>query len=113
MRITEIVGKPVVHDSGQSLGVARDVRAVQRNDFGRRDALVVTGIVTGKGSWGVRLGYGSSDQTGPAMLRAIYGRRARHTRYIPWQDLRVEADRIVVTAPIASLRNPQDLEESS
>jgi hypothetical protein len=112
MRITDIIGKPVWHESGSDLGTAHDVRAVQVREFGQPAPLQVTGIVAGKGSLGVRLGYGSPEQRGPAMLKLIFGRRARRTRYIPWQDLRVEPDRIIVTAALSSLQHPRDIETS-
>jgi hypothetical protein len=109
-RVTDIIGKPVHHESGERIGVAHDVRAIQTAEFGQPRALRVTGIVTGKGSLGVRLGYGDQAQQGPALLRLLLGRRARHARYVPWEHLRVESDRIIVTTPTAALAHPDEID---
>jgi hypothetical protein len=110
MRASDIIGKPAWHDSGVRIGIVHDIRAVQDEPFGSTGALRVTGIVVGRGSLGVRLGYGSAEQTGPALLHAIFGRRARHARHVPWNELRVEPDRIVVTTGLDAMRNPVELD---
>lgn len=110
MRASDLLGKPAWHESGVKLGIVHDIRAVQEQPFGNSDPLRVTGVVVGRGSIGVRLGYGHPDQTGPALLQAIFGRRARHARHIPWNELRVEPDRVVVTASLDALRHPAELD---
>ena len=110
MRATDILGKQAWHDSGVKLGIVHDIRAVQEQPFGSAGALRVTGIVVGRGSVGVRLGYGSPEQRGPALLNAIFGRRARHAKHIPWHELRIEADRVVVSTPLDAMQHPGELD---
>lgn len=112
MRATDILGKEVWHTTGVSLGRAHDIRLVQQRPFGQPGTFRITGIVVGRGSLGERLGYGSRDQAGPALLRFLLERRARHARYIPWEELQIEPDRIVVHSPVDQLRHPHDLEET-
>ena len=110
MLSSDLLGKPAWHDSGVKLGLVHDIRAVQDAPFGTTGALRVTGIIIGRGSIGVRLGYGTAEQTGPALLHAIFGRRARRARHIPWDEFRVEPDRVVVTTPLDAMRHPSELD---
>lgn len=110
VRASDILGKEAWHESGVKLGIVHDIRAVQEKPFGSTGALRVTGIVVGRGSVGVRLGYGSPEQTGPALLHAIFGRRARHARHIPWHEVHIEADRVVVRTPLDAMQHPNDLD---
>jgi hypothetical protein len=107
VRISDILGAPVVDEAGRALGRVHDVRLVQVAPFGARRALQVTGVVVGKGSLGVRLGYGSQDQTGPWLLRLVFGTLGRHSRYIPWHALRFDDGSIVVTTSVELLTHPR------
>lgn len=113
MRISDIIGTKVWHESGTGLGTAHEVRVVQRRPLGEHDALEVTGIVVGGGALGLRLGYGTPDQQGPWLLQQVFGRAAQRARYVPWSALRFEDGRIIVTAPIDSLRHPHAVEDES
>ena len=85
MRLSDLLGKPVVDEAGEGLGVVHDVAAVQDGPvvgaFGA--ALRVEALLVGvHGLWS-RLG--------------IDVRTRRATDEVPWDDvLRVEDDRIVV-----------------
>lgn len=100
---SDVLGKRVWHHTGAELGIVHDIRAEIHGTLGERDAIRVTGVVVGAASIGVRLGYGDPAQRGPWLLSAIFTARARRARYVPWSDLRVEPDRIVVTADLERL----------
>ena len=109
MRASQLLGTPVYDRGGKRMGKCHDIRAVQRGPLGRRDALTVTGIVVGKGALGSRLGYGFTTK-GPWLLDVTLGRLADRARFVAWNDLEVHADRIVVTAPVESLRHPAEVD---
>jgi hypothetical protein len=109
MRITDLIGKPVVDADGGSLGKVHDVRLVREAPYGEAGALRVDGIIVGKGGIAVRLGYASPDLTGPWLLTTVLGRMSRHARFVAWSDLAVEDERLVVHADRASLVHPREL----
>jgi hypothetical protein len=113
MNISDILDRPVVDDSGRALGRIHDVRLVQRRTADGHVELRVTGVVFGRGSWGVRLGYGSAEERGPWLLRAILGRMAMRARYAPWESIRVGDDAVVVTGDVARLKRPAQIEEGT
>ena len=108
MRLSEILGRVVCDHAGRTLGRVHDVTAERIGELGNRDAIRVTGIVCGRGSLGARLGYATDQEAGPLLLRATIGRLARSALFIPWESIRVDEDRIVVTAPVQSLRHPAE-----
>lgn len=112
MRLSDLLGKRVVDPAGRDFGACHDVRVEQRQPLGRRDALVVTGIVVGKGAVGSRLGYGF-DTRGPWLLDQTIGRLARKARYVAWQDLDVYDDRIVITVATERLKQPPELDSAA
>jgi hypothetical protein len=93
MRITDLIGQPVVDPQGVSIGKVHDVRLVREAVYGEPGALRVDGLIVGKGGIGVRLGYASADLTGPWLLKIVLGRMAR----------------IMVNADVASLKHPMEL----
>jgi hypothetical protein len=109
MRITDLIGKPVVDAEGGSLGKVHDVRLVRQAPYGESGALRVDGIIAGKGGIAVRLGYASADLTGPWLLKVVLGRMSRHALFVPWSAFSIEHDRLVVHAGRASLRHPREL----
>jgi hypothetical protein len=109
--LSEVLGKPLVHESGEELGHVHDVRVVRVGELGQRDALRVTGVVAGPGGVGVRLGYGIGEQGGPWMLRRLFQLLMRDLRFVPWERLRIEEQRIVASGPLDALRHPSDLED--
>lgn len=107
MRLTDLVGHEVVDESGQRLGRCHDVRM-------RRDGPVlqpsgepafrILGLVVGNGGIGLRLGYGVRGVEGPWLLKVVFSRRARRSRYVDWSwvaDMR--AGQIVVRGPTGEL----------
>jgi sporulation protein YlmC with PRC-barrel domain len=109
MRITDLIGKPAVHADGTALGTVQDVRLVREGPYGEAAALRVDGVIVGKGGAAVRLGYASPDLTGPWLLTAVLGRRARHALFVPWSELTVEDERLLVHAVRDSLRHPREI----
>jgi hypothetical protein len=109
--LSEVLGKPLVHESGVELGHVHDVRVERVRELGHRDALRVTGVVAGPGGVGVRLGYGIGEQDGPWMLRTFFHRLMRDVRFVPWERLRIEEQRIVASGSLDDLRHPRDLDE--
>jgi hypothetical protein len=109
MRITDLIGQPVVDPQGADLGKVHDVRLVRQAAYGEPGALRVDGIIAGKGGIAVRLGYASADLTGPWLLKVVLGWVARHARYIAWDDVSIEDGRIVVNADVSSLKHPLEL----
>ncbi len=109
MRISDLIGSPVVDASGHDLGKVHDVRLVHQAPYGQKGALRVAGVIAGKGGIAVRLGYASPDVTGPWLLTTVLGRLSRHARYIAWEDLTYAADRLTVTVPVDTLAHPRDV----
>src|SRR3954453_10616363 len=110
MRISDLIGCPVLDPSGQSLGNVHDVRLVRDAPYGQADALRVAGVIAGKGGVAVRLGYASPDVPGPWLLSVLFGRLARHARYIPWENIELSPGRLTVTVPPSSLKHPRDVQ---
>jgi hypothetical protein len=110
MRMSDLIGCPVVDPSGQPLGKVNDVRLVRQAPFGEPDALRVAGVIAGKSSVAVRLGYTSPDVPGPWLLSVMFGALARNARYIPWENLEVSAGQLRVTVPADSLKHPKDVQ---
>jgi sporulation protein YlmC with PRC-barrel domain len=111
MRLSEILGMPVAHQDGHSLGVVHDVRLELSGEYGQREALQLSGLVAGPGGVATRLGYGSTEVTGPWMLRTLFRWLSRRTVYIPWSEVRLDGEQLVVTAPVDALRHPQTIED--
>ena len=109
MRITDLIGQQVYGSDGTSLGKVHDVRLVRQAPYGTSAALRLDGLVIGKGGVAVRLGYASSDVTGPWLLTTVLGRLARKARYVSWSDVRLEGERIVVRADPSALRHPREV----
>src|SRR5205807_6185086 len=79
-----------VYDAdGRHLGSVYDVRMVQDGPlllpFGH--AFRVTGLAVGRPSVATRLGYHRGGISGPWLLRVIFTRIERRSRYVPWTDV--------------------------
>ena len=98
MRASELFGLHVFDRTGRGVGVVHDVRARRefvtdrtercfppRHPFCSR--LTIDGLVVGSGSVGVRLGYGHGGTRGPWILTQFFRRRARNTRFVPWDAI--------------------------
>ena len=98
MRLSDLLGTPVVDEDGHELGIVHDVAAVQDGPivgaFGA--ALRVESLIVGTHGLWVRLGLARSRVDGPGLLP----RRRAATDEVPWERVRsVTPDRIVVAAP--------------
>jgi sporulation protein YlmC with PRC-barrel domain len=84
MRASELFGLDVYDRTGREVGVVHDVRTRREFFDDRRERLTIDGLVVGSGSVGIRLGYGHGCTRGPWMLTQLFRRRARDTRFVPW-----------------------------
>jgi hypothetical protein len=89
MRLSDLLGAPVTDADGQALGEVQDVRLVQDGAYveGFGQALRVEGILTGKGTLAVRLGFARAGITGPWPLTTIFRRLERRARYFSWDGV--------------------------
>lgn len=99
MRMSELVGVPVVDESGRTLGKVHDLRLVADGAAypatGNR-AYRVHALVVGAGTVGMRLGYARGHVQGPWLLRVLARRLRRRRHEIPWEAVReVTPGRIV------------------
>jgi hypothetical protein len=89
MRLSELIGAPVVDRDGTGVGPVNDVRLAQdgpmMGSWGA--ALRVEGLLVGRATVGVRLGYERHDVRGPWLLRVLFRWLDRRGHYIPWDDV--------------------------
>jgi sporulation protein YlmC with PRC-barrel domain len=86
MRLSELVDRKVVTESGASLGRAFDVRARRRGS-----TVEVTGLVVGRRGFFERLG------VGPSRGETKHGHKVWKRDLVPWNAVvRFAGDRIVV-----------------
>lgn len=90
MRLSELLGKPVVTADGTRIGEVHDVRLVQdgRPLPSGMAALRAHGLLVGPGGIAFRLGYDRTGVRGPWLLKQLLGRR-RGPLFVPWG--RIEA----------------------
>jgi sporulation protein YlmC with PRC-barrel domain len=85
MRLSELLRRSVVTESGRTLGHVHDVRAVRRGD-----RLVVTGIVVGRHGLLEHFGLGTSPGRTGTKLRQT-------SNVVPWEAVvRVASGKVVV-----------------
>lgn len=85
MRLSEMLGREVITDSGASMGRLGDIRGEIDGDV-----LVLTGLVTGKAGVLERFGIGTHGSGGPGRAK-VRGRPV-----IPWERVRNVGAKIVV-----------------
>jgi len=100
MKLSELLGKPVVDDQGRDLGVVHDVAATQDGPitgaFGA--ALQVDALVVGASGLWARIGFSQAHIAGPGILRGV-ARLGGRTDEIAWDRVvRIDGDRITVRA---------------
>ena len=91
-RLSDLVNATALDAGGAVLGEVEDVRLVQDGPFveGFGHKLRVDGVVIGKRSRGLRLGFGRANVQGPWLLKAIFTRLERHASYYSWDELEWE-----------------------
>ena len=89
MRLSDLLGRPVVDADGRRLGEVKDVRLVQDGPYveGFGQQLRVEGLLVGGGALGTRLGITRVDLRGPWPLTALVRRLERGSRYVLWGDV--------------------------
>jgi hypothetical protein len=100
VRLSQLLGKPVVDDTGRELGVVHDVAATQDGPVigGFGAALRLDALIVGTSGIRARLGLSSAHVTGPWVMRGVARVRGA-TDEIAWDRvLRLDPDRIVVRA---------------
>jgi hypothetical protein len=108
VRLSDLLGAPVTDADGQALGEVQDVRLVQDGAYveGFGQALRVEGIVTGKGTLAVRLGFARAGIKGPWPLTAIFRRLERRARYYTWDGVEAWDESGVRLKPGATATEP-------
>lgn len=91
-RLSELLDVVAYDADGAVLGEVEDVRLVQDGPFveGFGHKLRVAGVVIGKRSRGLRLGFGRGEVHGPWPLQALFRRLERHAGYYAWEAIRWE-----------------------
>ena len=89
MRLSDLLGADVTEAGGRTVGQVQDVRLVQDGAYveGFGQALRVEGIVTGKGSLAMRLGFARAGIKGPWPLTTIFRRLERRAEYYTWDEV--------------------------
>jgi hypothetical protein len=89
MRLSELLGRPVLDADGRAMGTVKDVRLVQDGPYveGFGQALRVEGLLFGRGALGVRLGMARANVQGPWPLTTVFRRLERRARYVEWDDV--------------------------
>jgi hypothetical protein len=94
VRISDLLGRPVLDVDGVDVGEVHDVRLVQDGPLlgGVQAALRVDALLVGGGTVSVRLGYHRNRVRGPAPLRALFTALERHARVVPWPEVVLSDD---------------------
>jgi hypothetical protein len=94
VRISDLLGRPVVDADGVAVGDVHDVRLVQDGPLleGASAALRLDGLLIGGGAVSVRLGYHRNRVRGPALLRGPLTALERRARFAGWPEVVVEDD---------------------
>jgi hypothetical protein len=89
--MSDLFGAYVLDSDGTRIGRVRDVRIVQDGPYveGFGAALRVDGILTGRGTAAVVLGFDRAKVKGPWPLVPIFRRFERRARYYAWRDIDV------------------------
>ena len=105
MRLSDLVGTPVVTVEGDRLGHVHDVLLVQDGPVGiRRSAgLRLHALAVGGRAFGTQLGYTQGTVKGPWLLRKLF---ARSPRLVPWHAI-VRRDETSIVVDLARV-DPDD-----
>jgi hypothetical protein len=109
MRLSELLHRRVHDADGRDLGTVEDVLVVQDGPLhGGYDAVYrVEGIVVGKGTLGIRLGFERAQVKGPWPLKILFHWLERRARYVEWgQIASLEGDGVRLTVSAQDLGRP-------
>jgi sporulation protein YlmC with PRC-barrel domain len=111
VRLSDLLERPVIDDTGRSWGQVHDVHLIQDGPLQPSGlaAFRIHGLIAGRGAFGTRLGYTDrpgidrNDTTrGPLPFRALIQHYQRHAVYIPWTAVQhVANEKVLVAAPAA------------
>lgn len=111
MRLSELLGRPVVDVDGVELGEVRDVRLVRdgpvQGEFGA--AFRVDGLIVGRWEVASRLGYDRLGVAGPWLVATIVKRLGRSSRFVSWEDVDLAEHTIRVGVRAGDLDAPAPL----
>jgi sporulation protein YlmC with PRC-barrel domain len=100
MRLSEVLGLPVVDTDGDQIGAVADVRLVQDGPVqaSMQAAFRVDGLIVVEGHSTELFGY--ERHVGPALLRWLVHRRLGAVHYVPWASIdRVDAGAVRIRVP--------------
>jgi hypothetical protein len=94
MRMGELLRSVVVDVDGRRVGRVHDLRLVQDGPAlaGFGPALRLDGLVVGRGSLAIRLGYHRAGVTGPFLLGRVFRALEGRARYVPWDRVSDRAE---------------------
>jgi hypothetical protein len=94
MRLSEVLARPVVSQSGDLLGIVRDVVATQDGaPLGADARLLIREVLVGRASFGSHLGCGRPQrQSAPWLVETFVRWRQKETWIIPWTALDLVGD---------------------
>jgi hypothetical protein len=89
MRLSELLHSRVTDTDGRDLGTVEDVLVVQDGPLhsGFDAVFRVEGLVVGKGTLGIRLGFERAQVKGPWPLKVLFHWLERRARYVPWDEV--------------------------
>jgi hypothetical protein len=111
VRLSDITHLDVFDSEDLLIGRVRDVRLVQDGPLQglAGAAFRVDGLVVGAGALGVRLGFHRRDMKGPWLLKWLFERLERRSRYVRWEDVAsVGEDAVALRVPVRELGEPPE-----
>jgi hypothetical protein len=87
MRLSDLLKSAVVDAAGKDIGHVHDVRLVQDGPpvAGIDHTFRIAGVLVGRGSVGIRLGFHRAGLEGPWLLKSLFGMLETRARYVPWE----------------------------
>jgi hypothetical protein len=113
MRLSDLLQSPVLDEDGNMIGKVEDVRAVQDGPIvgGFGASLRIDGLVVGRRTDAVRLGFHRAQVRGPWLLKAVLERRESRARFAEWSRVQSWEDGIIrITGRASDLGPPPVLE---
>ncbi len=104
-----MIGCRVIDADGEDVGGVHDVRLEAVTVDGCQTYRVI-GLLVGEVSLATRLGYGRDELQGPWPLPLLFGRLARRSRLVDWDDVvEVARPRITISRRAAELRTAAEI----